>query len=133
MRWSSALVLLGSLTASFGARAAPDLDASMACALEAGTGRLLCTVTLAPPADSVLSWSDAVVVSAPPGAHALRTRVASARATPDRILIGFVLTEGGGGPIEVRARAVSCPKPPRRGACGPATRLVRYELVRPGG
>jgi hypothetical protein len=105
----------------------------MGCALEAGTGRLLCTVTLAPPPGAVLSWSDAVVVSTPPGAHPLRSRVASARATPERILIGFVLTEGGGGPIEVRARAVSCPPAPQRGACAPAVRLVRYDLVRPGG
>lgn len=133
MRWSSALGLLAALAGSGRADAVPELSASMGCALEAGTGRLLCTVTLAPPPDAVLSWSDAVVVRAPPGAHALRSRVASARATPERILIGFVLTEGGGGPIEVRARAVSCPKAPRRGACEPSTRVVRYELVRPGG
>jgi hypothetical protein len=113
--------------------AAPGLSASMGCALEAGTGRLLCTVRLAPPAGTTLSWSDAVVVSAPPSAHALRSRVASGRATPERILIGFVLTEGAGGTSEVRARAVSCPKAPQRGACEPATRVVRYELVRPAG
>jgi hypothetical protein len=105
----------------------------MGCALEAGTGRLLCTVTLAPPVGRTLSWSDAVVVSSPPTAHALRSRVASARRTPERILIGFVLTEGPGGTIEVRARAVTCPEAPRRGACGPLTKLVSYELVRPGG
>ena len=132
MRWSSALVVLAALGTSTGAAAPPELGASMGCALEAGTGRLLCTVTLAPPPGSTLSWSDAVVVSAPAGAHALRSRVASARATPERILIGFVLTEGGGGTIEVRARAVTCPEAPRRGACEPVTRLVRYELVRPG-
>jgi hypothetical protein len=28
---------------------------------------------------------------------------------------------------------VSCPKAPQRGACEPATRVVRYELVRPAG
>jgi hypothetical protein len=125
--------LLGALTASAGASAAPELSTRMGCALEAGTGRLLCTVTLTPPPGASLSWSDAVVVRSPPGAHALRARVASARATPERILIAFVLTEGGGGVIEVRARAVSCPRAPRRGACEPTTRLVRYELVRPGG
>jgi hypothetical protein len=132
VRWSSALAVLAGCATSAGAAAAPELSASMGCALEAGTGRLLCTVTLAPPPDAVLRWSDAVVVSAPPGAHPLRSRVASARATPERILIGFVLTEGRGGPIEVRARAVSCPRAPRKGACEPATRLVRHELVRPG-
>jgi hypothetical protein len=124
--------VLAALVTSAGAAAAPELSASMGCALEAGTGRLLCTVTLTPPADTFVRWSDAVVVSAPPGAHPLRSRVASARATPERILIGFVLTEGGGGPIEVRTRAVTCPKAPRRGACEPRTKLVRHELVRPG-
>jgi hypothetical protein len=125
--------VLAALMVTAVADAGAELSASMGCALEAGTGRLLCTVTLAPPPGSTLSWSDAVVVRAPRGAHALRSRVASARATPERILIGFVLTEGGGGPIEVRARAVTCPKAPRRGACEPATRLVRFELQRPGG
>jgi hypothetical protein len=133
VRWSSVPAVLGVLTATAGAGAAPELSASMGCAREAGTGRLLCTVTLTPPPDSSLSWSDAVVVRSPPGAHPLRSRVASARATPERILIGFVLTQGGGGAIEVRARSVSCPKVPRRGACRSAIRLVRYELVRPGG
>jgi hypothetical protein len=132
LRWSSALGLPGLLMLATGAGAAPELSATMGCALEAGTGRLLCTVTLTPPPGSSLSWSDAVVVSSPPGAHALRARVASGRATPERILIGFVLTEGKGGAIEVRARAVTCPKAPRRGTCEPVTRLVRYELVRPG-
>jgi hypothetical protein len=132
LRWSSALGTLGIMMTAAGARAAPELSANMGCALEAGTGRLLCTVTFTPPPDSNLSWSDAVVVRSPPGAHALKSRVASGRATPERILIGFVLTEGAGGAIEVRARAVTCPRAPRRGACEPVTRLVRYELVRPG-
>jgi hypothetical protein len=134
MRRSSVLVAaLGVLMTAAGARAAPELSANMGCALEAGTGRLLCTVTLTPPPGSTLSWSDAVVVRSPPGAHALRSRVASGRASPERILIGFVLTEGRGGAIEVRARAVTCPEAPRQGACRPMTRLVRYEFVRPGG
>lgn len=133
MRWSRALPLLGVLATSAGVDAAPELTASMGCALEPGTGRLLCTVRLAPPPGAVLSWSDAVVVSSPPSAHALRSRVASARGAPERILIGFVLTEGAGGTIEVRARAVTCPEAPRRGACEPLMKLVSYALVRPGG
>jgi hypothetical protein len=132
VRWISGFSLIFALSTSEGAAAAPELSASMGCSLEAGTGRLLCTVTMTPPAGSTLSWSDALVVSAPPGAQALRARVASARATPERILIGFVLTDGAGGAIEVRVRAVVCPEAPRRGACEPLSRLLRHELVRPG-
>jgi hypothetical protein len=132
VRWSSGFAVLVALLTSRGAGAAPELAASMGCSLEAGTGRLLCTVTMTPPPGATLSWSDAVVVSAPPGAQALRSRVASARATPERILIGFVLTGGAGGAIEVRVRAVVCPRAPRRGDCEPLNRLVRHELVRPG-
>jgi hypothetical protein len=109
-----------------------DARATMTCALEAGSGRLLCTVTLTAAADRVLSWSDALVVRAPPGARPLKARVASARATPDRVIIGFVLGDKPGGRIVVRARAVTCARAPRGGACRPVQRLVHYDLPEPG-
>jgi hypothetical protein len=109
------------------------LKASMDCRPEAGTGRLLCTVVLAPPSGRVLSWSDALVVAAPPAARPLRSRVGSSSGRPEQIVIGFVLGGGEGGRIEVEARAVTCPEGPRPGACGPERQRVSYELKLPGG
>jgi len=135
VRWTEAILLgLACLLAPAVARSdAADVQASMSCAIEAGSGRLLCTVVFVSSKDRELSWTDAVVVSAPPSARPLRARVASARGAPEKILIGFVLSSGGGGRIEVRARAVTCPQAPRGGACRPETRLVAYELTRPEG
>jgi hypothetical protein len=101
----------------------------MDCRLESGTGRLLCTVRLQLPEERVLSWSDALVVSAPPAARPLRSRVGSSSARPDQIVIGFVLGGGAGGRIEVLARAVTCPRTPRTGACTPERRSVTYDLA----
>jgi len=123
------LAAAGTLLVTLGASSTPHgLDAAMGCAVEPGTGRLLCTVTLGAPGRALV-WSDALVVAAPPGAAPLRSRVASAQGAPERILIGFVLSAGAGGRIEVLARAVSCPKAPARGACRPASRRVAYELA----
>jgi hypothetical protein len=104
----------------------PELAASMDCRTEPGSGRLLCTLMLVPDAAHSLSWSDALVVAAPPAAQPLRARVSSASAEPARIVIGFVLGSGPGGPIEVLARAVSCPKPGRAGVCRPASARVVF-------
>jgi hypothetical protein len=127
------LVALAALlvTARRAAATEAELGAAMECRVEAGTGRLLCTVALEPPAGKTLSWSDAVVVSAPPSARPLRSRVASSAGHPERIVIGFVLGSGEGGRIEVVARAVSCPVSPRAGACTPSRRTVGYELELP--
>jgi hypothetical protein len=111
----------------------PRVAASMDCRTEAGSGRLLCTLTLVPDAGWSLSWSDALVVAAPPAAQPLRARVSSASADPARIVIGFVLASGPGGPIEVLARAVSCPKPGRVGACRPASARVSFPWVQAPG
>jgi hypothetical protein len=108
------------------------LGAVIDCRMEAGTGRLLCTVGLTAPAGRTLSYSDALVVSAPPSARPLRSRVASRSGRPEQIVIGFVLGSGAGGPIEVLARAVTCPSGPRTGACTPAQRRVSYALALPG-
>ena len=114
------------------ARGDEGMKASMECRLEAGSGRLLCTVALAAPAGRVLSWSDALVVSAPPAARPLKSRVASGSGRPDQIVIGFVVGSGDGGRIEVVARAVSCPAASRAGACTPERRTVSYDLKVPG-
>jgi hypothetical protein len=90
-------------------------------------------VTLAVAADRALSWSDALVVSAPESARPLRARVASARGSPEKILIAFVLGSGQGGRIEVRARAVSCPRSGTGSACRSVTRVVSYDFAGPSG
>jgi hypothetical protein len=113
------------------AHAEGELRATLECRVEAGTGRLLCTVALGAAAGRTLSWSDALVVAAPPSARPLRARVASSAGRPEQIVIGFVLGEGEGGRIEVVARAVTCPAPPQGGACTPARRSVSYELKPP--
>jgi hypothetical protein len=104
----------------------PRLAASMDCRTEPGSGRLLCTLALVADAGRSLTWSDALVVAAPPAAQPLRARVSSASSEPGRIVIGFVLGSAAGGPIEVLARAVSCPKPGRAGACRPASARVVF-------
>jgi hypothetical protein len=123
-RWGGrfAWALFASFTVMGSARAdEPKLAASMNCGTEPGSGRLLCTLTLVPDAGRSLSWSDALVVAAPPAVQPLRARVTSASTEPARIVIGFVLGSGPGGTIEVLARAVSCPTPGRAGACRPAS------------
>jgi hypothetical protein len=80
----------------------------MDCRVDAGTGRLVCAVELAPPAGSALTWSDALVVRAPPRVRPLRARVAGRGQPPRRIELGFVLGPGEGGRIEVLVRGVTC-------------------------
>jgi hypothetical protein len=105
--------------------------ASMTCRIEAGSGRLLCTVSFVAPAGRVLSWSDALVVEAPRAARALRSRVTSKSDHPGEVVLAFVLGSGEGGRIDVLARAVTCPLAPRPGACTAETHRVAYDF-RPG-
>ena len=105
----------------------PRLRASMDCRSEPGSGRLLCTVALAASPGLALGWSDALVVSSPPSVQPLRARVTSASAEPQRIVVGFVLGSGPGGPIEVMARAVTCPVAGRAGACRPSSARVAFQ------
>jgi len=92
------------------AASAPELElrAAMTCQTEPGSGRLLCTVSFEAPGGRALSWCDALVVSAPPAAKPLRSRVRGT-GTPKRVVLGFVLGAGAGGRIDVLARAVACP------------------------
>ncbi|HEX6275597.1 MAG TPA: hypothetical protein VFZ53_21295 [Polyangiaceae bacterium] len=80
----------------------------MSCRTEPGSGRLVCTVDVEPPAGHRIGWCDALVVSAPPAATPLRSRVRGTSAPP-RVVLGFVRGSGEGGRIEVLARAVACP------------------------
>ena len=118
--------------------AAPELRAeetkplaSVTCRIEAGSGRLLCTVSFTPETGRTVAWSDALVVATPHAARALRSRVTSKSDHPDHVVLAFVLGSGEGGRIEMLARAVTCPLAPRPGACTPRSERVGYDF-RPG-
>lgn len=112
------------------AESAPELElrATMACQAEPGSGRLLCTVSFEPPAEHAISWCDALVVSAPPAATPLRSRVRGT-GTPKRVVLGFVLGAGSGGRIEVLARAVACPAK-GNAACQSLSKSVGFTVER---
>jgi hypothetical protein len=117
--------LLGAATAASEPRV--ELRAAMACQTEPGSGRLVCTVDFVPPAAERIAWCDALVVSAPPAATPLRSRVRGGTAPP-RVVLGFVLGPGAGGRIEVLARAVTCPE--RAGAaCESLSRTLEFAVA----
>ena len=105
----------------------PELRATMDCRSEPEAGRLVCTVELEPPPGHTLSWSDALVVSAPPRARPLRSRVAGSGRPPRRIELGFVIGAGDGGRIDVLARAVTCPVE-RAGDCQSSSTPVTFDV-----
>jgi hypothetical protein len=113
------------------AGAEPKPLAAMSCRIEAGSGRLLCTVSLLPPPGRSIAWSDALVVGTPSAARALRSRGASTSEHPDRVVLAFVLGGGEGGRIAVVARAVACPVAPRAGTCTPFTSSVGFDFKPP--
>lgn len=113
-------------------RADPKPLAKMSCRVEAGSGRLLCTVSVAAPPGQGIVWSDALVVAAPSAARPLRSRVASTSERPAEVVLAFVLGSGAGGRIAVTSRAVACPLAPRAGACAPFTSEVAVDFEPPG-
>jgi hypothetical protein len=113
------------------ALAEPTPSATMQCRVEAGSGRLLCTVRVAPVPGRSIAWSDALVIATPTAARALRSRAASKSEQPDQVVLAFVIGSGAGGRIAVVSRAVSCPTAPRKGACTPVTNEVGFDFVPP--
>jgi hypothetical protein len=123
------LPLLAALALATPAAAEAKPLASMSCRLEAGSGRLLCTVSFAEPPERRITWSDALVVAAPSAAKPLRNRVTSRSDHPDQVVLAFVIGRGEGGRIGVRARAVTCPQRPAGGACVPVESRIGYDFV----
>jgi hypothetical protein len=130
-RESLGLALAALLLAASAHAGEPKSAASMACRIEPGSGRLLCTVRVTAPEGSAVSWSDALVVAAPRAARALKNRVTSRSDRPSEVVLAFVLGSGEGGRIDVLARGVICPVAPRSGDCTPETHRVAYDF-RPG-
>jgi len=126
------IAVLALLLPAGAAGAQPKALASMSCRVEAGSGRLLCTVSLTPPAGQAIAWSDALVVSAPGSARALRSRVSSKSDHPGQVVLAFLLGSGEGGRIAVLARAITCPLAPQKGACVPVESRVGFDF-RPTG
>jgi hypothetical protein len=130
--WFSALLFALASATSGSALAEEKPLATMSCRLEAGSGRLLCTVSVTAARGEVIAWSDALVVATPRALRALRSRVASKSEKPEHVVLAFVIGSGGGGRIVVRSRAVTCPVGPRPGACTPLTTEVASDFVPPG-
>ncbi len=113
---------------------APSISATMDCRVDGGAGRLVCTVELTPSAGEALTWSDALVIAAPPRAKPLRSRVSGSGRPPRRIELGFLLGPGDGGRIEVRARAVTCPiarAGEQVGECRPSSQRLGFDVPAP--
>jgi len=132
LRAAAAWLSLGAALLAAPARAEPKPLAAMGCRIQAGSGRLLCTVSVAAPPGQSVVWSDALVVATPSAARALRSRVASTSERPAEVVLAFVLGGGAGGRITVVSRAVACPVAPRTGACAPFTSRVGFDFEPPG-
>jgi hypothetical protein len=128
---SALLVCAAAATASGVAVAEEPARSTLSCRHEAGSGRLLCNVSVTARAGEEIVWSDALVVATPSALRALRSRVASKSDEPARVVLAFVIGSGAGGRIAVRSRAVTCPARPRRGACTPVTSEVGYDFEPP--
>jgi hypothetical protein len=124
-------LLLGAAPA-VGAERGVDVTAS--CERKAARGRVVCDVEMEVTRGRI-AWADVVVVTAPPFAPPLLSRVgmADARSRTDRrirIPVAFVATSQGRGTVEVRARVVVCEVgPDGTDTCRPATRGASAELV----
>jgi hypothetical protein len=98
--------------ASVGAAREPALAAEAKCDPVSGPGKVLCTVSERP-IGGKWSWGDVIVLSAPPFAPPLRTRIAAgdaSRTDPEGADFGLALaaTADGTGELRVLARAVVC-------------------------
>jgi hypothetical protein len=111
---ASALAFFASSTDGGAARPLSVL-AEAKCDAVPGPGKVICTVKERP-VGGKLSWGDVIVLSAPPFAPPLRTRVAAADASrndPDGADFGLALaaTSDGQGELRILARAVVCGAP----------------------
>jgi hypothetical protein len=101
----------GASRADGGARV-PSLVAEVRCDPLPGPGKVQCLVGVRP-GGGALRWSDAIVLSAPPFAPPLRTRVAAGDAKRNDaegadFSLALAATADGVGELKVLARAVVC-------------------------
>ncbi|HMI85915.1 MAG TPA: hypothetical protein VK550_17580 [Polyangiaceae bacterium] len=105
------LLAVGVARADGGARA-PSLLAEVTCDPLPGPGKVQCVVRVRP-VGGVLRWSDAIVLSAPPFAPPLRTRVAVGDAKRNDaegadFSLALAATADGVGELKILARATVC-------------------------
>jgi hypothetical protein len=115
--------------------AALPLEVSASCERKATKGRVLCDVELES-AESRIAWADVVVISAPPFAPPLRSRIglADARARSDRrvrLPVALVAMSLGRGTVAMRARAVLCrgASPGAAETCTATTKDASAEII----
>jgi hypothetical protein len=109
------------------------MDVTASCEHRAAKGRVLCDVEIEVPSGRI-AWADVVVLSVPPFAAPLRSRVsgADARTRTDRrvrIPVAFVATALGRGAVSVRGRAVVCTPGERGESCNPRSGIATAELL----
>jgi len=112
LTWALVLVLFA--WAGEGGAAAPEpaLVAEASCDPAPGPGKIHCTVRQRPKGGK-WTWGDVIVVSAPPFAPPLRTRVAAGDASRSDadgadFALALAATADGSGELRVLARAVVC-------------------------
>ncbi len=113
--------------------AAPAMRAELACRPEAAPGRVLCELRFSANAGQRLAWADALVVSTPPFARPLRSRVTPERfketgSQERKLSLAFVADRGGVGQVAVKARAVVCEGEGPEERCRPESHVVGAEL-----
>jgi hypothetical protein len=106
------LALAPGLVGADGGARAFSLAAEVTCDPLPGPGKVQCLVRVRP-VGGALQWSDAIVVSAPPFAPPLRTRVAIGDAKRNDaegadFSLALAATADGVGELKVRARATVC-------------------------
>jgi hypothetical protein len=124
----------GAARADGGARAL-SLVTDVACDPLPGPGKVLCLVRVRP-VGGALRWSDAIVLSAPPFAAPLRTRIAKSDARRidaegAEFALALAATADGVGELKILARATVCGD----GGCRPvqAEGIARVEVGAAGG
>jgi hypothetical protein len=112
---------------------AAQVSAELSCRPEAAPGRVLCELKYAAASGARLTWADALVTATPAFVKPLRSRVTPERsldaaASTRKLSLAFVATQGGVGPVTVRARAVVCRGTGPSERCHPETHDVTAEI-----
>jgi hypothetical protein len=106
------IILATALAHADGGARTVSLVAEVACDPVPGPGKVQCVVRVRP-VGGVLRWSDAIVLSAPPFAPPLRTRVAAGDARRNDaegadFALALAATADGIGELKILARATVC-------------------------
>jgi hypothetical protein len=130
---SAHAIALAALVLGFSARsdASATLVARLVCDPARAPGRVVCAVELTAPAEQRIVWADALILSTPPFARPLRSRVTarSDESSALRLPLALVLDGPGSGLLRVRGRAVLCSRGGSRERCSPASHDAELQIV----